>query len=52
MYIFSFRSIRKDPRRVTFKDVTEDMIPAAMEKMRPVTVFLLTKCVANLVYLR
>ena len=31
-----FRSIRKDPRRVTFKDVTEDMIPAGMEKIQPV----------------
>ena len=29
--------MRKDPRRVAFKDVTEDMIPAAMEKMRPVS---------------
>ncbi|XP_029179748.2 uncharacterized protein LOC114947255 [Acropora millepora] len=28
-------SIRKDPRRVTFKDVTEDMIPATMEKSQP-----------------
>lgn len=28
-------SIRKDPRRVTFKDVTEDMIPAGMEKIQP-----------------
>jgi len=28
-------SIRKDSRRVTFKDVTEDMIPAAMEKTKP-----------------
>lgn len=27
--------IRKDPRRVTFKDVTEDMIPATMEKSQP-----------------
>ncbi|KAL9989647.1 hypothetical protein ACROYT_G004215 [Oculina patagonica] len=26
---------RKDPRRIAFKDVTEDMIPAAMEKTKP-----------------
>ena len=31
-----FRCIRKDPRRIAFKDVTEDMIPAAMEKIKPV----------------
>lgn len=28
-------SIRKEPRRVTFKDVTEDMIPATMERIKP-----------------
>ncbi|KAJ7383338.1 hypothetical protein OS493_028886 [Desmophyllum pertusum] len=26
---------RKDPRRIAFKDVTEDMIPAVMEKTKP-----------------
>ena len=33
-----FRSItrRKDPHRIAFKDVTEDMIPATMEKTKPV----------------
>ena len=34
--LLAFRSIRKDPRRVTFKDHTEDMIPAEMEKIKPV----------------
>lgn len=28
-------SRRKDPHRISFKDVTEDMIPAAMEKIKP-----------------
>jgi len=27
---------RKDPHRIAFKDVTEDMIPATMEKTKPV----------------
>ena len=36
--MFMFRSItrRKDPHRIAFKDVTEDMIPATMEKTKPV----------------
>lgn len=40
VYLFGvFRSIsrRRDPHRIAFKDVTEDMMPAAMEKIKPVS---------------
>ena len=43
VYLFGvFRSIsrRRDPHRIAFKDVTEDMIPAAMEKIKLKRVFL------------